>query len=146
MAEVFYAESAELRAPIERVFAYRIEFMNLPDYNPNVSNLRRVDNGSEPGKGAEYLFDLAVMGNTMESPIRVTECEPNSRIVFETGPGYMAREVCLFSETDAGTRVEFATTLTIPGEIDDATATLLEASGREQVLLELDLMKKNLEG
>ena len=146
MTEIRASEIAEIRAPIERVFAYRLDFTNLPAYNPNVTNLRRVDAGSEPGPGAEYLFDLTLPGiEPMESPLRVIEADAPGRIVFETGPGYMAREVCVFTGKGEATHAEFTLTLTVPGEIDDATAELFHANTREQAQMELDLIKKALE-
>lgn len=148
MAEVSVTEAAEVAVPVERAFDYRLDFRNLPNYNPNVSNFRRVDggSGSEPGAGAEYLFDLTLGGATAESPIRVLEADRPRRIVFETGPGYMAREVCAFTPSGSGARCEFTITVSIPGEIDDQTRAAIEATSREQLGLEMDLMKKNLEG
>jgi uncharacterized membrane protein len=146
VAEIRAAETAEIAAPIERVYGYRLDFTNLPSYNPNVTNLRRVDAGSEPGAGAEYLFDLALPGiEPMESPLRVIEAVAPTRIVFETGPGYMAREVCVFTSKGDVTHAEFELTLTMPGEVDDATRELFEGNTREQARMELDLIKKALE-
>ena len=36
MAEIRAGDSADFGAPIDLVFAYRLDFANLPDYNPNV--------------------------------------------------------------------------------------------------------------
>lgn len=148
MAEVRYAESVEIAVSPEVVYDYRINFTTLPDYNPNVSNLRRTDAGNAPGAGAEYLFDLTLGGGPpMENPIRVVEATRPSRIVFDTGPGYMAREDCTFSPVGAGgTAVEFAYTISFPGDVDDDARSLIENSGREQARMELDNMKKILEG
>jgi uncharacterized protein YndB with AHSA1/START domain len=147
VAEVAYTEVADIAAPPERVFDFRLDFAHLPEYNPNVSNVRRVEGGARPGVGTEYLFDLTLAGmGTLETPLRIAEVERPARVVFDTGPGFIAREVCTFSPAGGGTRAEFTVTLTIPGEIDDATRASLEAQGREQVRLELDLMKKILEG
>lgn len=147
MAEIRYTETAVIAALPETVFDYRLDFENLPDYNPHVSNLRRVDGGHEPGPGAEYLFDLTLPGaGTIESPMRVLEMLKPSFIVLETGPGYIAREMCRFTRVAGGTRVELDLTLAFPGEVDDATTKALETQGREQLRLELDLMRKRLEG
>lgn len=147
MAEVRYSASAHIDAPPEVVFSYRLDFTTLPAYNPSVTNLRQVA-GDGPGKGAEYLFDLTLAEGTdpMETPIRVLEVDAPARIVIDTGPGYMARETCTFDATGEGTHCEFDTVLTFPGELDDASAEAVKAQGLAQVMLELDLMKKNLEG
>ena len=146
MAEIRAGDAADFGVPIDRVFAYRLDFANLPDYNPHVTNLRRVDGGTQPGPGAEYVFDLALPGmDPVEAPLRVLEAAPPVRIVFESGPGYMAREESVFTETPDGTHADFTMIITIPGEIDDATRSMIEQSSREQVALELDLMRKALE-
>jgi uncharacterized protein YndB with AHSA1/START domain len=148
VAEVRYSESIEIAVPPEVVYDYRLDFTTLPDYNPNVSNLRRVDHGIDPGPGADYLFDLTLPGAPpMENPLRVVEATRPSRIVFDTGPGFMASENCTFAPVGAGgTAVEFAYTISFPGDIDDETRSLIENSGREQARLELENMKKILEG
>lgn len=147
MAEIRSSEAAEIAAPVEAVFEYRLDFMNLPDYNPSVTNMRRIDGGSAPGPGAEYAFDLALPGADvpMETPLRVLEAHHPKRIVFETGPGFMAREVCDFAPAHDGTRARFEITLTIPGDLDEQTRTAFAANTKEQARLELDLIKKALE-
>jgi hypothetical protein len=147
VAEISYPASAEIAAPIEVVFAYRLDFAKLPAYNPSVTNLRQVA-GDGPGKGAEYVFDLTLAegADPIESPLRVIEVDEPTRVVIESGPGFMARETCTFTATSSGTRCDFDTVLSFPGEIDAASADAVRAQGLAQVQLELDLMKKNLEG
>lgn len=146
MAEIRYAESIEIAVSPADAFAYRLDFTTLPAYNPHVSNLRQTV-GSEPGAGAEYTFDLSLPGapEPLDTPIRVLEADAPGRIVIETGPGYMARETCTFEPAGDGVRIGFDTVLTFPTEIPDDAAQMIEASGREQARLELDLMKKIME-
>lgn len=147
MAEIRASETAEIAAPVHDVFAYRLDFMNLPSYNPSVTNIRRTDGGTEPGPGAEYLFDLQLPGADvpMETPLRMIEADEPKRIAFETGPGFMAREVCTFEPLGGGTRAEFEITLTFPGDLDEQTRASMEQSTHEQARLELDLIKRALE-
>jgi hypothetical protein len=59
----------------------------------------------------------------------------------------MAQENCTFAPVGAGgTAVEFAYTISFPGDVDDDARKLIESSGREQARLELENMKKILEG
>jgi len=148
MAEITYTEAIDIAAPPESVFDYRLDFTTLPAYNPHVTNLRRTDHGSEPGPGAQYLFDLSLPGapGPMETPLRVLQADRPGTVVIETGPDFMALETCRFSATPDGTHVGFETTLRFPGDIDEDSAKAIEASGREQAHIELDLMKKILEG
>ena len=145
MAEVRYVEEGVIAAPVEQVFDYRLDLLRLPDYNPNVSTIRRTDGGEEPGPEAEYVFELSIQGFTMEMPMRVVAAERPVRIVLETGPGYMARETCSFEGIPDGTRVVFDTSLTVEGDVDEATAKRLSDSGSEQVRLELENMRRILE-
>ena len=141
MAEVKIAESIQIEAPPDAVYDYRLEFMNLPSYNPLVSNVRSTGPG-------EYAFDLTLPGfdQAMETPLRIVNTTKPREITIETGPGYMAREVCTFERTGTGTLVTFEQTLTFEGEVpQDALDTVGQQAG-EQARLELTLMKKILEG
>jgi Polyketide cyclase / dehydrase and lipid transport len=149
MPELGFAEDVKIGAPIEAVYAYRLDFTRLPDYNPNVSNLRRIDGGSDLGVGAEYSFDAWIEemgGAAMPQTLKVIEAESPTRIVFEVGPWY-AREICTFEPDGGGTHVVFAYATYVPDELDNEEGrALIEQSGRRQARLELDLIKENLEG
>ena len=149
MPELGFAEDVTIGAPMEAVYAYRLDFSRLPDYNPNVSNIRRTDRGGELGVGSEYAFDISIEemgGASMPQTLKVVEAEQPTRIVFEVGPWY-AREICTFEAlAEGGTHVVFAYATYVPDELDNEEGrALIEASGRRQARLELDLIKKNLE-
>ena len=149
MPELGFAEDVTIGAPVEAVYAYRLDFTRLPDYNPNVSNIRRTDGGAELGVGAEYGFDISIEemgGASMPQTLKVVEADEPTRIVFEVGPWY-AREICTFEPNGEGrTHVVFAYATYVPEELDNEDGrALIEASGRRQARLELDLIKKNLE-
>jgi uncharacterized membrane protein len=146
VAEVRYAEELEIDAPAEKLFAYRVDFENLPTYNPNVSNLRRTDGGSAPGPGATYEFDVTIpeMGGTLPNELRVLETAEPSRIVNETVSGpFRAHEVVTF-EGDGPTLARWDVTVTMPDEMAQVIP-IAEQSGREQLRVELEHMKKLLE-
>jgi uncharacterized protein YndB with AHSA1/START domain len=148
MPEVRYSEEELIDAPPEAVFDYRLDYShNLPQYNPNVSKMERTDGGSELGPGAAYAFEVEIPGmGSMPTTLTVLEAEVPSRIVNEMGSGAItAREECTFTARPEGTLVTFDVTLTFPDEMA-AIAQMAESSGREQVRVELELMKKQLEG
>jgi uncharacterized protein YndB with AHSA1/START domain len=137
----------DIAACIEVAFTYRLDGLNIPEYNPNVANLRRVDNGTEPGAGAEYRFDLTLPGmGTFESYHLVTEAEAPKRIVIETGnPPLVAREENLFTPTpDGGTHLEFRITIPVPDEAKDG-APFFEQTSMEQLTMEVDNIQRILE-
>ena len=148
MAEVGYSEEEDIEAPPEAVYEYRLDYEpNLPEYNPNVSNMQRIDEGKALGPGAIYSFDVDIpnMGQ-MPTTLTVKEALAPSRIVNEMGSGPIrARETCTFEPMNGGTRVVFDVLLTLPDELKEM-GEMAERSGREQVRLELELMKKALEG
>ena len=148
MAEVRYTEEAVVEAPLEDVYDYRLDYEHtLPEYNPNVSNIHRTDGRTELGVGAEYAFDVEIPGmGQMQSTLTVMEAVAPSRIVNRMGSGmFEATETCSFERVEDGTRVQFEVTVSFPEEMA-AVAELAERSGRDQVRLELDLMRKQLEG
>lgn len=146
--DVAYAESIDIEAPIDKVFAHRLDFMNLPDYMTQCTNIRRSDGGSEPGPGAEYVFDLTIPGmGAMEAYIKVLEMDPPHRIVFDTGSAGMGgREVSTFTELPGGgTHVEFAFAMSLPDEAAEGVS-FVEDSGRSSFRGELDGLKRFFEG
>ncbi len=145
--EVSYAESIDVAAPIDKVFAHRLDFMNLPDYMNQASGIRRTDGGTEPGPGADYAFDLTIPGmGAMEAYIKVLEVEAPHRIVFDTGSSGMGgREVSTFTELpDGGTHVEFAFSMSLPDEAAEGVS-FVEDSGRSSFRGELEGLKKFFE-
>jgi hypothetical protein len=147
VAEITYVESTLINVAPERAFDFRLDFANLPDYNPNVSNLRRVADGANDGVGAEYVFDLQLAGapDPIESPLRITSVDRPNRFTYDTGPGWMAKGDCTFEAKDGGTLVSLRYTLVFPGEVDDATSKAMSDSGRGESRIELENMKKILE-
>ena len=146
--DISYAESIDIQAPVDKVFAHRLDFMNLPDYMTQATNIRRTDGGTEPGPGAEYVFDLTIPGmGAMEAYIRVLEVDAPNRIVFDTGSAGMGgREVSTFTERpDGGTNVEFAFSISLPDEAAEG-ASFVEDSGRSSFRGELEGLKRFFEG
>ncbi len=145
--EVTYGESIDIDAPIDKVFAHRLDFMNLPGYMTQASNIRRIDGGAEPGPGASYEFDLSLPGmGEMVSYIRVTSVESPKTIVFDTGAGEMGgTETSTFTELPGGgTHVDFTLVLPLPDEARDGIS-FIEDSGRTSFRTELIGLKKLLE-
>ena len=145
--DVRYGEEIDIAAPVEKVFAHRLDFMNLPGYMEQCSNIRRTDGGTEAGPGAAYEFDLEIpgMGKT-EAYIRVTSVDPPKTIVFDTGSGPMGgTETSTFTPLpDGGTHVSFELFLPLPDEAKDGI-TFIEDSGRSSFRTELIGLKKLLE-
>lgn len=146
MAEVRSAEAIEIAAPPEKVFALRLDFDSLPAYNPDVSDLKRMDGGSEPGVGATYSLTSNTEYGSVPGTLTVTEVEPPARIVDEMDFGLKAREVCSFSPAAKGTRVQLELTVLVPDDLDQAGRSFIEENSRRQLRMELENMRTILEG
>lgn len=138
--EVTYAESVDVRASIEKVFDYRLDFTNSPAYLPYARNVRRVDGGTELGPGAEFRSELTMPGAaTTESYIKVVEVERPNRIVFDVGAAdRRGQETSTFTPLpDGGTRVEFSIVIQLPDEAKKNLPAQIER-GRKSFRIELD--------
>lgn len=145
MAEVRYAESIEIGVSPERVWAYRLDFDNLPAYNPDVTGFKRIDGGAGPGVGATYSFTVTTEYGTVPGTLRVVEAVRPSRIVDDMSFGLTAREVCTCEPVGGGTRITLDVTVFVPDDLDQAGRELIERSGRKPVRTELENMKRILE-
>jgi hypothetical protein len=147
--ETTYSESETIAAPIESIFDHRLDFVRLADYNANVTNIRLTKEGTDRiGKGAEYLFDLALPGwEPMEGFLRVIEADRPNMIVTETGSGELwGREVNSFEPLpDGSVRFTIKLSMALPDEARDGIEWM-EKSGRDQYRHELQMIKKILEG
>src|SRR6266487_548009 len=97
--ELTYSESGEIGAPIEDVFNYRLDFITLADYNPNVTNIKRTNDGENTlGAGANYVYDLTLPGwDPMEGFLKVVGVDRPNEIVTDTGTEPLSgREVNTF--------------------------------------------------
>ena len=146
--ELTYGESIDIKAPIDAVYQYRLDFVKLAVYNSNVTNIRRTKDGEDTlGTGAEYVFDLTLPGwDPMEAFLNVTATDKPNSITTDTGTEAMSgREVNTFELTPDGA-IHFTITFSIslPDEAKDGL-DWIEKSGRDQYKIELAAIKETLE-
>jgi hypothetical protein len=141
-----YTEEIRVAAPPRIAYAYRLDFSNLPAYNPKVADLRQTAGGV--GVGAEYEFRIRIAG-LYRAPVRlrVVEAKEPSLIVVEIDALFDAVERCRFEPDGAGTRLTFTTAVETKG---GPLAPLVDRlfvlpSGRSQVRSELERMRRALE-
>lgn len=139
--------------PPDDVWAFRLDFANLPAYNPDVTDLARVADGSgvggAHGTGARYTFQLADRrrpGHT--SPIELwTESAVEPTLVCAGMRGVNdAYEEFEVHATDAGCEATLTLWVTLPPDLPAATLEAAAAGSFEQINNELILMKSILEG
>ncbi len=136
------------------VWAFRLDFTNLPEYNPDVSGVTRQSEGSGDGgvlgPGARYAFGLADPRRTGEThPVELWVEEARQPTLVSAGMrgGHEAYEEFVVRELPSG---GCEATLTLWVALPDslsATAQAAAAAGSfTQIDRELRLMKKVLEG
>ena len=151
MRELNTRAERPIAAPAHRVWAYRLDFGNLPHYNPDVHGITRTDAGVEGAHGAEYRFDLHAGGHVSPIVLRVTEAVPGELVAIEMDGALPARERFTVTPGEvsaggsAGCVAAIDLTLLIPDHFPAAHDDSLLAGGLTQIIGELDRMKVILE-
>jgi uncharacterized protein YndB with AHSA1/START domain len=146
MASFEVVESIEIAAPPQPVWAYRLDYTTLPDYNPQVTGLERIDGATEPGVGARYRFLVDMGAGQIESVLTVVEAVPYSRIVNDVvGETGTAREVVTVEPVGTGCRLEIAISAQLPDGVDAETRGAAISGSRALARLELENIKKAIE-
>jgi len=150
MAELAADEQVTIAAPAAAVWAYRLDFTNLPEYNPDVSGVVRVADGSGPGgvtaTGARYEFDLSTAQGPHRVTLVVTEAREDVEVSAQMAGAMTANETFLVERLDARTsRAVLRLWLDLPAGLPEEHARAILQNGRAQIRSELDGMQKALE-
>ena len=148
--------SAVFSVPAETVWAYRLDFANLPGYNPDVSDVERVEDGKSDGvggvhgPGARYRFRLAdAQRPGVGHPVELWTVEAESPTLVAAGMngGNEAYEEFVVRPLGGG-GCEATLTLwvTLPDGLPDDVVVAAVAASSDQISRELRLMKEMLEG
>jgi hypothetical protein len=152
VGELAADEAQHFGAPASTVWQYRLDFGNLPAYNPQVTEIERVTDGSGPGgnagAGAVYHLTLETPRGSHPVTMTVTGAEQDA-VVDATMVGAMSaneRFVVADEPDGTGSVAVLQLWLELPdGITDEIKASLLEG-GRQQIRLELDGMKTRIDG
>jgi hypothetical protein len=147
-------ESELFGVPAHAVWAFRLDFANLPDYNPDVTGVERVQDGQgvggATGTGARYRFELVDArgpGRTHPVELWTIAVEEGVSVVAGMNGGNEAYEEFEVSPLgDGGCRATLSLWVTLPAGISPELASVAAAGSRQQIRKELDLMKVVLEG
>ncbi len=136
------------------VWRYRLDFLNLPEYNPDVSGVTRVADG-EPagvggvsGVGARYAFSLADARNPGEShPVGLwmVDCVEPTMVSAGMDGGTEAYEEFVVRPVGEGCEATLTLWVALPDSLPDDMRAAAEAGSLEQISKELRLMKEVLE-
>jgi uncharacterized protein YndB with AHSA1/START domain len=95
-----------INQPIEKVFSYVIQFGNKPRWCQGTLESRQTSKGAV-GVGATFheVFEL-FLGRKGEADYKITEFEPNKRLVFVSTSGLVqSKETMTFETVAANTRI-----------------------------------------
>ena len=145
--------SAVFTVPPETVWAYRLDFANLPDYNPDVSGVQRIADGQVGGvlgPGARYAFGLADPRRPgVHHPVElwITEAvAPTLVAAGMAGASEAYEEFVVRPLASGGCEATLTLWVTLPDLLSEDVRTAAAAGSLEQITKELRLMKEVLEG
>ncbi|MHB8219730.1 MAG: SRPBCC family protein [Acidimicrobiales bacterium] len=142
-------ETVEITAPAAEVWALRLDFNRLAEYNPDVDGVTRERAGQGVGgalgAGARYRFTLSTAHGPHPVVLTVTAVEDGRTVSAVMDGAMQATEI--FEVTSLGARhcrAELALWLELPDGLSDDVAAGIVEGGRRQIRGELDRMRAML--
>jgi uncharacterized protein YndB with AHSA1/START domain len=137
------------------IWAYRVDFLHLPEYNPSVRGIEQLAHSGPDGSGAHYRFELIAEDGSHPVDLRVIRSVPGQLVAIELGGELPAEEEFTVSAPEPGSpcedastggcQVAIALTLLVPDTIPTVADPQLLDSGTRQIGDELERMAERLE-
>jgi len=146
--------SATFSVPAEAVWQYRLDFSNLPEYNPDVTNLTRTQEGESiraagtNGPGARYTFTMADPQNPSGQPVElwiIDAVHPTMVAAGMKGGSEAYEEFVVMPQGEHACEATLMLWILLPDAISDDVVAAASASGLAQIEKEMRLMKVALE-
>jgi hypothetical protein len=148
--------SATFSVPAEDVWQYRLDFSNLPAYNPDVSNLTRthegesIRGGGTNGPGARYSFTMADPNHPdCGAPVElwiIDAVHPTMVAAGMKGGSEAYEEFVVMPQGEQACEATLMLWILLPDGLGDDVLAAASASGLAQIEKEMRLMKEALEG
>jgi hypothetical protein len=145
--------TAVFEVPAADVWSYRLDFTNLPEYNPDVSAVVRVAEGTGVGErcgpGARYTFSLEDQrrpGEPQPVELWMEDAVEPSLVSAGMRGGNEAYEEFEVRANEHGCEATLTLWVTMPAGLPDRVLEAAAAASFEQISKELILMKAVLEG
>jgi Polyketide cyclase / dehydrase and lipid transport len=147
------SESQTFEVGAEVVWAFRADFANLPDYNPDVTEVERIVDGTGVGEGcgagARYRFQLADARRPgVTHPVElwtVDVVKPTLVVAGMQGGNEAYEEFVVEPITEQSCRAELSLWVSLPDGLSPEVMERATTASRQQLRKELDLMKEVLE-
>jgi uncharacterized membrane protein len=138
-------KSAEIKAPVEKVFSYLEESESNVEWLPGMMEVKDVDK-TEDHVGTHFRWTYKMAGLRFEGETTVTEHVPNKKIVTQSKGGIRSTWTFTFEQQDGGTKLTIKVDYTVPvpvlGKL--AEAIVLKQNEREAALA-LSNIKERME-
>ena len=103
--------SINISAPVEKVFAYVTDPMNLPEWFVGMTEVTDV---SGSGVGQHSRWKYSMIGIPFHGESKLTEYVPNQRSVSKQEGGITSTITYTFAPHEGGTKLDFEVDYTIP--------------------------------
>ena len=101
----------------EAAFHYVADFSRQAEWDPNTVSSRRIDDG-ELGVGARFALEVKMGPRLAPMEYRITEWQAPSRVVLiGEGSGVWTEDSITFTETAAGTSIEYVFDIRLAGAL-----------------------------
>ncbi len=130
--------SITINAPVEKVFAYIADPMNLPQWVPSMMEVHDVT-GS--GVGQHYRWTYKMAGLQLQGETTVTEDIPNERRTTQSKGSVTSTWILNFEPDNGGTKMKLDIEYTIPVPVLGKLAEKLVLKRNER---EADLAVANI--
>lgn len=146
--------SATFSVPAEAVWQYRLDFSNLPEYNPDVSDLTQTQQGESirgggtHGPGARYSFTMADAQNPAGQPVElwiVNAVHPTLVAAGMKGGTEAYEEFVVLPQGEHACEATLMLWILLPEGLGEDALAAASASGLVQIEREMRLMKEALE-
>jgi len=131
-------KSININAPVDKVFAYVSDPMNIPDW---MVGMMEVSDVTGSGVGMRYHWKYKMIGVPFGGASTRTEHVPNERIVVESKEGIASTFTFTFAPHEGGTKAALQADYTIPLPVLGKLAEKLVLKRNER---EADLWMTNL--
>ena len=130
--------SITINAPVEKVFTYVADPVNMPEWLPSLIDVHDVT-GS--GVGQRYKWTYKMVGVRLAGETEITEHVPNERRATETKGGVNSSWTYTFEPHEGGTKFILAVDYSIPVPVLGKLAEKLVLKRNER---EADLAMANI--
>jgi uncharacterized membrane protein len=136
--------SIHINAPVEKVFAYVANPMNLPQWMVSLSEVKDVT-GS--GVGQHHHWTYRMIGIPLRGETTISESVPNERWVADSKGGATSVFTFTFATHEGGTKLNVDIDYTIPIPVLGKLAEKLVLKRNQRDMdMSMENLKDNIEG